>query len=122
MRHCDGCRDLGLRLTKPEELFGAVVLAALPSTAQHAPVVPGGPAPGSPPSHPGTGTTGQPHQASLLSHTVRGVARNRAAATILGGALLLTIIAGVVGNHTVVAPPTPFPHRSCRRRLRSQRR
>lgn len=40
MRHCDECRDLGLRLTKPEELFGTVVLATLPSTAQHAPVVP----------------------------------------------------------------------------------
>jgi RNA polymerase sigma-70 factor (ECF subfamily) len=109
MRLCENCRALGLRLTKPEELFGAVALATLPSTAQHAPVVPAGPPPGSPPSHPGTGTTGQPHHASLLSRTVRGVARNRAAAAIFGGAVLLTIIAGVVGNQTVVSPPAPLP-------------
>ena len=109
MRHCDACRDLGLRLTKPEELFGAVVLATLPSTAQHAPVVPTGPPPGSPSAHPGPGTTGQPRHASLLSRTVRRVARNRAAAAIFGGALLLTIIAGVVGNQPVVSLPARLP-------------
>jgi len=41
VRQCKDCRDLGLRLTKPEELFGAIVLATLPSTAKHAPVIPG---------------------------------------------------------------------------------
>ncbi len=109
VRQCKDCRDLGLRLTKPEELFGAVVLATLPSTAGHAPIVPAGPPPGSPPSHPSAGTTGQPHHASLLSRTIRGVARNRAAATIYGGALLLTIVAGVVGNQAVLSPPAPVP-------------
>jgi hypothetical protein len=109
MRLCENCRALGLRLTRPEELFGAVVLATLPSTAQHSPVAPAGPPLGPPPSHPGTGTGGQPHHASLLSRTVRGVARNRVAAAIFGGAVLLTIIAGVVGNQTVVSPPAPLP-------------
>ena len=106
MRLCENCRALGLRLTKPEELFGAVVLATLPSTAQHAPVVPAGPPPGMPPSHPGSGSAGPAQHPSLLSRTVRGVAQNRAAGAIVGGALLLTIIAGVVGNQRVLSPPS----------------
>jgi RNA polymerase sigma factor (sigma-70 family) len=109
MRHCDACRDLGLRLTKPEELFGAAILAALPATAQHVRVVPAGPPPGSPPSHPGSGAAGQAQHPSLLSRSVRGVAQHRSAAAIFGGALLLTIIAGVVGNQSVLSPPAPLP-------------
>jgi hypothetical protein len=107
MRLCETCRALGVRLTKPEELFGAVVLATLPSTAGHAPVVPPiGPPPGMPPSHPSAGSAGPAQHPSLLSRTVRGVVRNRAAAAIVGGALLLTIIAGVVGNQRVLSPPS----------------
>jgi RNA polymerase sigma factor (sigma-70 family) len=112
VRQCKDCRDLGLRLTKPEELFGAVVLATLPSTAQHAPVVAGTWPPasgGSSTSHPGMGSSGQPHHPSLISRTARGVVQNRSAAALYGGALLLTIIAGVVGNASVPSPPAPVP-------------
>jgi RNA polymerase sigma factor (sigma-70 family) len=40
LRLCPTCRALAFQLTRPEELFGAIVLAALPTGAQHAPAVP----------------------------------------------------------------------------------
>ncbi len=40
LRACPACRALASRLTRPEELFGTIVLAALPPGAQHPPVLP----------------------------------------------------------------------------------
>ena len=40
LRLCPTCRALAFQLTRPEELFGAIVLAALPTSVQHAPAVP----------------------------------------------------------------------------------
>ena len=40
LRFCPTCRALAFQLTRPEELFGAIVLAALPASAQHAPAIP----------------------------------------------------------------------------------
>ena len=40
LRLCPTCRALAFQLTRPEELFGAIVLAALPTSAQHAPAIP----------------------------------------------------------------------------------
>jgi RNA polymerase sigma factor (sigma-70 family) len=40
LRLCPACRALAFQMTRPEELFGAIVLAALPTTAQHVPVGP----------------------------------------------------------------------------------
>ena len=40
LRACPACRALASRLTRPEELFGTIVLAALPPGAQHPPALP----------------------------------------------------------------------------------
>ncbi len=40
LRACPACRSLASQLTRPEELFGTIVLAALPAGAQHPPALP----------------------------------------------------------------------------------
>ena len=40
LRHCPACRALAIQLTRPEELFGTIILAALPPAAQHPPALP----------------------------------------------------------------------------------
>jgi RNA polymerase sigma factor (sigma-70 family) len=66
LRLCPNCRALAFQLTRPEELFGAIVLGPLPASAIHAPTIPSaavGPArlaaahsagagSGAPPAHP----------------------------------------------------------------------
>ena len=40
LRHCSACRALAVQLTRPEELFGAIILAAFPTSAQQVPAIP----------------------------------------------------------------------------------
>lgn len=110
LRLCDECHALGLRLTRPEELFGAVVLATLPATAQHAPAIPA--------AGLGSARLAAAHSADpgfraaaggrSLRRRARGLGDRRRLLT--GGAALALLVAATatVGSNPV-APPTSSP-------------
>jgi RNA polymerase sigma factor (sigma-70 family) len=105
LRHCPACRALACQLTRPEELFGTIVLAALPTGARHAPVLP--PA-GSPSMHLaaahsagfGTGAT------SPRPYWRRWGSVNRPP-LLVGGAAIALLVAGI--SVTTIGPLAPSP-------------
>lgn len=103
LRHCPACRALAFQLTRPEELFGAIVLTTLPATAQHAPALPSvvlGPTTLTA-THAGTSR-------SLPRRTLRVADRHRRLTLGIVVALLVATIAAVTVRPTVL----PAHHRS----------
>jgi RNA polymerase sigma factor (sigma-70 family) len=106
LRLCPTCRALAFQLTRPEELFGAIVLAALPTTAQHAPAVSSmglGPAKLAAAHSAGTGSRAASTHPWLRRRRWSGVNRH---ALMAGGVAVALAVAGIsVATIRPWAPP-----------------
>lgn len=79
MRRCDACKEVGAKLTEPDQLLGLMPLLPLPVALLHPPLLPHGAAP--------------PHHAASLSHAAQRVGQ-----TLMQPAALATMAALVVAG------------------------
>ena len=101
LRHCSACKALAAQLTRPEELFGTIVLAALPASARHA-------APAPAPAHlaaahspgPASGTVSPRPRWRPWSPVNRPV-------VLAGGAAVALLVAGI--SVATIRPLAPAP-------------
>jgi RNA polymerase sigma-70 factor (ECF subfamily) len=105
LRHCSACRALAGQLTRPEELFGTIVLAALPAGARHAPPVP--PA-GSTPAHLAAAhSAGGGARATLPRPRWRRWGPVNHLPLLVGGAAIALLVAGI--SVATIRPLAPSP-------------
>jgi RNA polymerase sigma factor (sigma-70 family) len=103
VRVCPTCKPLAFQLTRPEELFGAIILAALPATAQHVP------APPPPPLAPANLAAAHTHGVRPLRQRL-GLSNRRRLLTLgIGASLLLGMGAAIIPRVAPSPAPVPTP-------------
>jgi RNA polymerase sigma factor (sigma-70 family) len=83
MRRCEVCREVGARLTEPDQLLALLPLLPLPLALHHAPLLPHGAA--------------APHHAASLSHTAQRVGQALMQPAALAAIAAVVVVGSGVG-------------------------